>query len=128
MSNKIDPKNISTLSENSIKEWECGDYGLSSAHAAVDPESSEGSTSVDKATKMKMISIRLDEDLIDSLKGFAEFEGLGYQPLMRIILSRWVEGETKRHVNFFKQQLKQKLSEQEAIDCEKPGDEMSGAA
>lgn len=47
---------------------------------------------------LKMISQRLEEELIEDLKFFAEFEGMGYQPLMRKVLHRYVEGETKKHL------------------------------
>ncbi|AWV07217.1 hypothetical protein C9I47_1516 [Lysobacter maris] len=44
---------------------------------------------------LQMISIRLPKVLIEDLKRFAEREGLGYQPLIRRVLMRWVGHEYK---------------------------------
>jgi hypothetical protein len=40
-----------------------------------------------------MISIRLPVQLIEQLKVIAQHSGIGYQPLMRDVLSRFARGE-----------------------------------
>ena len=48
---------------------------------------------VDKALGLQMISIRLPTKLIEQLKVIAHHNGIGYQPLMRDVLSRFARGE-----------------------------------
>jgi len=54
---------------------------------------------LDEALELQMISVRLQKSLIDDLKNFAQLEGLGYQPLMRRVLQRYVDGEKKLIAN-----------------------------
>jgi len=54
---------------------------------------------VDDALAMQLISIRLPKSLIEDFKLLAELNGLGYQPLMRRILTRWAECEKKNLMN-----------------------------
>ena len=49
--------------------------------------------SVDDALGLQMISIRLPKRLIEQLKLIALHSGIGYQPLMRDVLSRFAHGE-----------------------------------
>lgn len=49
--------------------------------------------SVDDALGLQMISIRLPKRLIEQLKVIALHSGIGYQPLMRDVLSRFAHGE-----------------------------------
>lgn len=67
--------------------------GTSEAHVAVAP--SELSIGLDEALDLQPISIRLQRDLIDNLKALARLNGLGYQPLIRQVLTRWVDCELK---------------------------------
>jgi hypothetical protein len=50
---------------------------------------------IDDALGLQMISIRLEKDLIESFKLLGTKYDLGYQPLMREALKRFVEGEFK---------------------------------
>lgn len=54
---------------------------------------------LDEVLELQMISIRLQKSLIEDLKDFALLEGLGYQPLMRRVLQRFVDGEKRRIAN-----------------------------
>ena len=54
---------------------------------------------VDDALGLQPISIRLQKDLLDNLKALALLNGLGYQPLIRQILTRWVDCELKSMLN-----------------------------
>lgn len=69
------------------------DIGLSEAHVAVAP--AEISAGIDEALDLQPISIRLQKDLIENLKALAKLNGLGYQPLIRQVLTRWVDCELK---------------------------------
>lgn len=53
------------------------------------------STGIDDALGLQPISIRLQKDLLDNLKELAKLNGLGYQPLIRQVLTRWVDCELK---------------------------------
>lgn len=48
-----------------------------------------------KALGMRAISIRLPNGLIDAFKAVANLHGVGYQPLMRDVLERWLLGELR---------------------------------
>lgn len=50
---------------------------------------------IDDALGLQPISIRLQKDLLDNLKALALLNGLGYQPLIRQVLTRWVDCELK---------------------------------
>jgi len=71
--------------------WENGTLGDSVEHAV--PVSREHAKEVDDSLGLQMISIRLPKRLIEDLKLLAEKEGLGYQPLIRRQLLRYVAGE-----------------------------------
>jgi hypothetical protein len=48
---------------------------------------------VDEALGLQMISIRLPKRLIERLKLIAKHNGIGYQPLIRDVLSHFARGE-----------------------------------
>jgi predicted DNA binding CopG/RHH family protein len=50
---------------------------------------------VDSALALQAISIRLQKGLLDDLKDIAQIRGLGYQPLIKQILKRFVDAEKK---------------------------------
>ena len=45
---------------------------------------------LDEGLDLELISIRLQKGLIDAYKELARREGLGYQPLMRQVLTRYI--------------------------------------
>lgn len=51
---------------------------------------------IDAALELQPISIRLQKSLIEDFKLIAEMNSLGYQPLMRQVLTRFVDCEKKR--------------------------------
>ena len=52
---------------------------------------------IDEALGLKMISIRLENDLIDAFKNIASLHGgIGYQTLMRQVLKRFADCEMKQ--------------------------------
>lgn len=74
--------------EGTTDAWETGALGASETHARPAPASLE--TEIDAALGLQAISIRLPKQLIDAYKLIAAHHGVGYQPLMRDILQRFV--------------------------------------
>lgn len=61
--------------------------------------SSDKEDSIDKSLGLKMISIRLQNGLIDDLKAIGQLDGIGYQPLIKQVLTRFVTVEKKKRHN-----------------------------
>ncbi len=76
--------------ENSAEAWE---LGSDLKHARVVDK--KIGAQIDEALGLQMISIRLEQDLIESYKLLGAKYDMGYQPLMRKALKRFVEGEFK---------------------------------
>lgn len=55
-----------------------------------------GEALIDTALELQPISIRLQKSLIEDFKHIAQLHGIGYQPLMRQVLTRFANGEKKR--------------------------------
>jgi hypothetical protein len=75
--------------EGTEAAWEAGLLGASAAHIA--PASAEMDAAIDSALGMQAISIRLPKQLVDAYRLISAHHGIGYQPLMRDILQRWVK-------------------------------------
>lgn len=73
--------------------WESGLLGEDPKHAVRAPFEMGA---LDSAVGLKTISIRMPQTLLDDLKDIAKIHGLGYQPLMKQVLTRFVEAEKKR--------------------------------
>jgi uncharacterized protein (DUF4415 family) len=79
--------------ENSAEAWESGELGSDLKHArAVDKKIG---AQIDEALGLQMISIRLEQCLVESYKLLGTRYDTGYQPLIREALKRFVEGEFK---------------------------------
>ena len=75
-------------------EWEPeAESGLGQEEQYVKKASSTYEASLDGALALQMISIRLQKSLIDDLKVIANANGIGYQPLIRDVLSRFARSE-----------------------------------
>lgn len=86
-------KNKKVKIVNSTEAWESGELGSDLKYAkTVDKKIS---AQIDEALGLQMISIRLEQDLIESFKLLGTKYDMGYQPLMREALKRFVEGEFK---------------------------------
>lgn len=68
--------------------WDSGDLGRSAEHAKAAPAGLEAA--IDASLGLQSISIRLPKQLIDVYRLMAAHHGIGYQPLMRDILQRFV--------------------------------------
>ena len=86
-------KNKITKAKNTAEAWESGEFGRDIKHAKA-VEKKIGNQ-IDEALGLQMISIRLEKDLIESYKLLGTKYDMGYQPLMRESLKRFVEGEFK---------------------------------
>jgi predicted DNA binding CopG/RHH family protein len=81
----------------SIEAWESGALGRDEKHVKQADASAEAA--LDDAMEMQMISIRLQKKLIEDLKSIAKHNGIGYQPLIRQLLTRFVISEFKQMIN-----------------------------
>ena len=72
--------------------WESGQLGADEEHVKVAPTQEQ---QLDAALDLHPISIRLQRGLLDNLKAIAQLNGIGYQPLIRQVLTRFVDGEIR---------------------------------
>lgn len=79
--------------------------GTDEQFVAVAPEQDKA---IDDALGLQPISIRLQKGLLDNLKALAQLNGIGYQPLVRQILTRWVDCELK---NLLRERLAQEQAQ-----------------
>jgi hypothetical protein len=83
---------------SSDEAWDSGQLGRDGEFASVAPLEDGFEQKLDESLDLQLISIRLQKSLIEDFKMIAHLNGLGYQPLMRQILTRFVECEKKRIV------------------------------
>lgn len=89
----MNSKQLAKEIANTPEAWESGELGQSLEHVRVAP--SKLASEIDAALGLQMISIRLDKELIDMFKLLGGKYQMGYQPLMREALKRFVDGELK---------------------------------
>lgn len=75
---------------NLTEQWENGTLGRDEKFVQ---KSSRKRQELDDKLALQAISIRLQKELIQDLKDIAQINGLGYQPLIKQILNRFVVGE-----------------------------------
>jgi predicted DNA binding CopG/RHH family protein len=79
--------------EGTTEAWESGELGR-------DPNFVESvqidTDALDEALELQMISIRLQKSLLEDFKLIAKLYGIGYQPLMKQVLKRFVDCEKKQ--------------------------------
>lgn len=83
---------MTDIDEQSAMKWEGGELGASVEHARV---AKGASARLDASTGMKLVTIRLPVELVDTLKEIAVHHGLGYQPMVRDLLIRFAVSEVK---------------------------------
>jgi predicted DNA binding CopG/RHH family protein len=76
------------------EDWDSGKFGTSLEHAKL--ASQETERAVFEKLGLQMISVRLQQSLIEDLKFIAKAHGVGYQPLIRDILTRFAKSEKRR--------------------------------
>lgn len=104
----------------SDEAWERGQLGDSEEHVKKLEEDIEAQ--IDAALELHPISIRLQKSLIDDLKMISALSGIGYQPLMRQVLKRFVDCEKKKILQekYEEARRMRALQEQEEPDDRKP--------
>jgi len=90
MSKKADFEHI----ESTDDAWDSGKLGRDEEFVGVADDDLE--QAIDASLDLQQISIRLQKSLIDDFKLIARMHGIGYQPLMRQILTRFADSEKKR--------------------------------
>lgn len=83
-----------SLIASTDEAWESRELGCSEAHVRISDENLE--FEINEALELHPISIRLNKSLIEDLKMIADLNGLGYQPLIRQVLTRFADCEKKR--------------------------------
>lgn len=84
--------------------WENGSLGRDENFVKVATDITE--ESVDDALGLQLISIRLQKSLIEDLKWIAKLNGIGYQPLIRQVLTRFVNAEKKLLQSYLPEEAK----------------------
>jgi len=82
--------------EGTEEAWDSGQLGTDPKHAK---KAKVDNDVVDNAMGLQMISVRLQKTLLEDLKTIANLNGIGYQPLMKQILKRFVDCEFKKMAN-----------------------------
>jgi predicted DNA binding CopG/RHH family protein len=82
-----------TLINGTTENWENGKLGMTEEYA--EPAGIDVEHALDEALELKAISIRMPMSLISSLKMIAGHHGIGYQPLMRDVLTRFARAEIR---------------------------------
>jgi predicted DNA binding CopG/RHH family protein len=90
MKNPALPKVVS-----SDEAWDDGSLGRDATYAKKVTISASHRAKLESKLNLQAISIRLPEELLADLKAIANMNGLGYQPLIRQILTRFAHAELK---------------------------------
>lgn len=80
--------------KHSEEAWDNRELGATESF--VRKVSPEREKSLDDKLNLQIISIRLQKNLIDDLKEFAEEDGLGYQPYVRQVLTHHIRNEKRK--------------------------------
>jgi predicted DNA binding CopG/RHH family protein len=83
----------SKKTDASDEAWDSGQLGRNAEFVRVSAGLDE--SKIDQAIGLTPVSIRLQQSLIEDFKVIAKFNGIGYQPLMRQVLTRFAEAEKK---------------------------------
>jgi hypothetical protein len=102
-------KNIAGTEE----AWESRALGASAAHAQL--ASAEHLAALDEALGMQSISIRMPKGMIDAYKLIGAHHGVGYQPLMRDILQRFIPDGMKEVLHHHTEKADQAENRLEAL-------------
>lgn len=81
---------------DSDEAWDDGTLGRDARHAKRVIVPKEQAAELDEGLGLQMVAMRLPKKLIEDLKVLGRHNGLGYQPLVRNVLTRFVRAEYKR--------------------------------
>lgn len=79
--------------KDTTEAWESRALGVEESHVQVADDCHQAA--LDDALGLQSISIRLPKQLINQYKLIAHFHGVGYQPLMRDVMARFVPNALK---------------------------------
>ena len=82
--------NMPNSFEDDTELWETRQLGASEEHVRV--VSPEKTKAIHESLGLQPITIRLQTELVDELKVLAKKEGLGYQPFIRHVLTKYIQG------------------------------------
>lgn len=82
---------MTSFDEKLNNAWESGELGRDIAHARRAPVELEADA--DRALAMRLVTIRLPIPMIEALKAIAKYHEIGYQPMVRDLLGRFVASE-----------------------------------
>lgn len=103
--------------EDTEEAWDNNILGNDARFAEVATDVNQAN--IDEALGLKMISIRLENDLIDAFKNIASLRGgIGYQTLMRQVLKRFADCEMKQ---LLRDAAANAVKAAEAVAVAKPG-------
>lgn len=105
--------------EDTIENWESGALGTDVEYVTVSEDATD--SVINDALDLKAISIRLEKSLIDDFKAFSRIYGVGYQPLIRQVLTRFAAGEKRMLIK----QMKAREAEEDAEELDAPNGEAS---
>ena len=94
------PKTI----KSTVQAWETRKLGADPDYVGVADSTHEDA--LQDALALQAISIRLPQVLIRQYKLIADFHGIGYQPLMRDVLQRFVVTELKHMLTVSQKRVK----------------------
>jgi hypothetical protein len=84
----MDKKKLDELSADH-ERWDNRELGASAPYLGF--VCAEDEKAIDDGLGLQLISIRLSKSLIEQLKELAKLEGLGYQPLIRQVLTKYTK-------------------------------------
>ena len=96
MSNKAFGFDMAAFEQESAK-WDAKEFGASQEHAV--KASNQALEDLHEAAGMKAVSIRMPIEMIQAYKYIAAHHGIGYQPMIKQILARFIESEQKMLAN-----------------------------
>lgn len=100
--------------KGTTQNWDAGKLGRDEEFAV--EATLEEELSLSRALGLKPISIRMPKELISTLKMIASHHGIGYQPLIRDVLSRFARAEVQDILRSIKAQktLESALSDEDS--------------
>jgi predicted DNA binding CopG/RHH family protein len=104
--------------EDDAKDWD--DKTLGASMEYVEPVSDEVMEQAMEALNLKMISIRLQQGMIQDMKFIAKANGIAYQQLIRRVLSAFVENEKKQIMQDELQNVLDEMKEAQARSENEP--------
>lgn len=101
--------------------WDTKRLGADEKYVKVHKSNAAERAAIDEIVGLQAISIRLQRELIDDFKLMAKLNGMGYQTLMRQVLTLWVDAEKKSLAReYISETLKdRKAAEDKADDIKK---------